>query len=889
MSLYTESFPEKAILIFFVKIFMRRFASRTSLICVVAGSILLASCSSGSPTHVTNNEVPASVALSPSTDVSLQLGGFQTFSATAKNAGGNDVTETFTFESSNTAVVTVAANGLACAGTWDSLTAPTVCTPGETGTAQVSATANGVTSPPVTIYVHQHITNVVVSKVANQPATLSPDCFSKGAPGGPESALYQAFAYNVTSSGATDITASVGPFSWQSLAPGTSTPVSLSTPSVGNPQCLRSSQGQCLNLETATANVPGTTSIFASVDGVNSQPVVFTTCPVQSISISALGNPSSSFVVSTGASTTLNATVTDTDGMIITGVPLTWSSSDPASVGVTGATSTVYGSVGTVTSPAVGAAAVTASCTPAPFNGCNVGISPSLPIYPTQPITFNVRPTSSTTSASTALVTTTACNTTNQTCFTRAVPISRASASSGSGTPPFAAGAPINLPGTPNSILSDRTGANSYLGVDNSAFGTKGLIVLGGSSASEFNGAAGKPLAVSPDGNTVVLSDTSDTPNQVTICNNCAGAGRSATSFLMNGATAAAFSPDNLKAYIVSGESCPGTTSLGCLLIFSKVDAPQFVQLNAPASDVAFIGSGMLGYIAGGNPAGASFLSTCDHPSSSGPLTGVNMASEFLRQLPDGLSAVSLAPPDIQMVTASVTGTPVNGTPGCPAPRGFLNISNVVGSAINLGQGNFTPAQFLISSDGSMAYIVAEVVPQQRTAVKITAVGQDNTHSPAVTTYSYSLTSGPPLQVGQSIVISGMQTLGDNGTFNITSVTASTFAVNNSAGVNSSNENGTGTVIPRLPFVIAFNLDTQITSEISLSDTAAPLSAALSAAGDVLFVGAADGQVHVIDTASQTDIQQVPLTFPDSSLCIGQGSPATQVAITCNPDLIVAH
>ena len=85
---------------------------------------------------------------------------------------------------------------------------PSVCTPGSTGIAQVTAVAHGVPSAPVTVYVHQHVTSVVINKVPNQPPTLSNICLSKRAPSGnPESWLYQAFAFN----GNTDITSSVGP------------------------------------------------------------------------------------------------------------------------------------------------------------------------------------------------------------------------------------------------------------------------------------------------------------------------------------------------------------------------------------------------------------------------------------------------------------------------------------------------------------------------------------------------------------------------------------------------------------------------------------------------------------------------------------------------------
>src|SRR5581483_1145798 len=233
-------------------------------------------------------------------------------------------------QSSNPAVLTIANNGLACAGTWDSLTNPLVCTAGATGTADVTAVAEGVTSPPVTVYVHQHITSIVIQKAPNQSPTLSTLCYTRANPSlgpGPESVVYEAFAF----SGTADITSSVGPFTWQ--------PVAISG-QVGNMITLAGPPpGAPLHQETATAGTPGSTLIFASASGVNSQPVRFTTCPVQSISISALGNPSTSFVVNSGTSTTLNATVTDILGMTLTGatspaggsIPglnLTWSSSN---------------------------------------------------------------------------------------------------------------------------------------------------------------------------------------------------------------------------------------------------------------------------------------------------------------------------------------------------------------------------------------------------------------------------------------------------------------------------------------------------------------------------------------------------------------------------------
>lgn len=784
---------------------MIRFGSGISL----AGSLLtlafLSACGGGVTTTVVQNPVPASIILclaptitcSSGLNLSLEVGHFQGLTPTARDQSGTVVTETFSFQSSNPSVLTIAGNGAICAGTWDSLTAPQVCTPGPTGVSQLTATAQGVTSPPVAVYVHQHITNVTISKVPNQPPTLSSLCYSKGGPSGPEGAIYQAFAF----SGNADITASVGPFSWQSvqLTGQIAGAVSLSSPPVGAP----------LNQEIASANLPGITPFFAIADTFHSQPVRFETCPVQSIVVNAPGTLATSFVVNTSTTTTLQATVTDILGMKLTGIPLTWSSTNPLSISASGSTSTIYGSIGAASAAALGEGAVSASCTPP---SCNGGISPSLPIYPQEPISFVVKSTSAPTSP-TAYATSTGCSAAITACTPTVVPISRTASNT-----PFTAGSPVTLPFSPNSMVYDSRGAQAYLGVDSAAFGSRGLMTFSAAGASAVARVAGKVLAViqnvvlsnSQTATLVVISDTVDVPNQVFIYNSSSGA---STSFLMDNAVAAAFSPDGLKAYVVSGSKCPGTLSAGCLLVYSAADPAVMLPLSAPATDAAFIGQGSLGYLAGGDPAGASFLPTCFDPTLplSLSLGSVNLASQMIRQLPDGLSALALAPPNIQSVSAAIAGVAAVDVPGCLAPVGFLTVTNTPGPKFNLGVGVFTPTQFMISPDGSAAYILGEI-PQTP--------------------------PNPPL---------------------------------------------------RFPFIIVFNLATQIPSNISLAGSAVPLSASVSPAGDFLFVGADDGMVHIIDTASQTDTQQISFPFPANALCFGPGNPATPPPVTCLPDLVVVQ
>jgi hypothetical protein len=147
----------------------------------------------------------------------------------------------------------------------------------------------------------------------------------------------------------------------------------------------------------------------------------------------------------------------------------------------------------------------------------------------------------------------------------------------------------------------------------------------------------------------------------------------------------------------------------------------------------------------------------------------------------------------METITAKVTGMPTSSlTIGCPMPLGFLMVTNPPNPpAVNLGQGNFVPTQLIVSSDGSMAYVIAK----------------------------------------------------------------------------------------NLASVLTFNIGNQTSHfPIALSGSAMPLQVSLTPDGTLLYVGANDGKVHVVDTVTFADIQQI--SFPQNpGLCSG-------VTFTCNPDLI---
>ena len=210
-------------------------------------------------------------------------------SASAQNGSNQGLRPTFTFSispSSPAGVLDIAPTGFACAGTWN---APsyTICTPGNIGMVQVTASALGATSAPTLIFVHGPIDSIQVSLVppVNSPPPACPSqqalpaaCtvpFNTGncttqldSQGQPftsckclsqnQAETLQATAY----SQGNDITAQVGPFTWIQATPGvaTITPIVNSTFNVAT------------NQATASPSTPGQTQVIASATGVNSQP-----------------------------------------------------------------------------------------------------------------------------------------------------------------------------------------------------------------------------------------------------------------------------------------------------------------------------------------------------------------------------------------------------------------------------------------------------------------------------------------------------------------------------------------------------------------------------------------------------------------------------------------
>ena len=649
---------------------MGRCGSAVCLITLIASLSMLVACGSTSSSNTPNPPtVPAVVTLTPSGHSSIDIGSLLNFAATVRDSTGGAITSglTIAFASSNPDVLTISNSGVACAGKWDSLSNPIVCTPGPAGTALVTASASGVSSSPTTIYVHQHIDHVEIKPISVS-GTAFPICFAQD-----ETWTYEAAVFARVGTSLVDITPTVGPLNWSSVNVAVASLNTTASDLLGNQV-------------RATSVASGTTQIFTSVSGVNSNSVPFRACLIKSIELTVQNEGTTSLTLASGSSKTIQATVTDELGNEVTKPPLTWSSSNIAVVTVpSGAQNKT---TATISAVGGGGATVIASCTPP---SCNSGVFPSQPIYPKQVISVEVtRPT--TPVVPSAWVTSTQCDPPDKPpLFDCGAFITQITGTTDT------LGSSFFLPNPPNSLVFAPGGVRAFAGSQN------GLMIIDpagttGAAAQVVASVTGKVLAVSRDGSRLVVSDPNPLqggPGRAFIYNQANTSAPLITLQIPN-AVAASFSPDGLKTFIVSNSG--GTASL---YVASTVDATKGPISLAPvtaATDVAFSQYGAFALIAGA-PHNIVPAVTCSDlvipPGVSTP--GIPLS---LTAIPDGRHFLALDPPNIDIINQK---TVVIGDT-CSASSVDLELE----SSTNLGLGDFTPVTMLVSSDGTKAYVVAQ-------------------------------------------------------------------------------------------------------------------------------------------------------------------------------------
>ncbi len=519
-----------------------------------------------------------------------------------------------TFLANGTPDMTIAdvepTNGRLCAGTWNRNTGGgipdfTTCTPTfKSGTVYVIASGEGASSNPLPIFVHPVVTSVVLGPLStdciNDPATnCSPaafttqttsctidpgtgccttpvtttaafaatnSCQSQNTTGQLAARVYQ----NASTTLANNISCKVGHLSYVAQTPSV---VTIDQNGV------------------ATAQQPGSTVITANIANAGSSAGFFSTCPPASITLSvptAGGQPTNSVVVNPNNTQPITSVVKDTNGNVITGVPLEFESTTPTTIPAA--------SAGTVTPIFPGAAAITAvcqppSCNPSPFN--QIGLFGNGKAVTSNPVT----------------VTAPGINSTNlyiaSTNSLYLVPVDF--------TQPQI-GAPVRLPFVPNSMVISNDGSSIYMG---SAFEIMTFSAATNTLTGQDTSVTGSVLAVSPDGSTLVITDPI---RQFVYLYSANGTGGIQTQFGGVG-THAVFSPDSQTVYITLGDYNASTgvvTPNNQLLVHSQFTGWYSTTSSQATTDVA-LAVPTVGAFFAGNPTTAR--SYCPVTTTSTPVT----------------------------------------------------------------------------------------------------------------------------------------------------------------------------------------------------------------------------------------------------------------------------
>jgi hypothetical protein len=276
-------------------------------------------------------------------------------------------------------------------------------------------------------------------------------------------------------------------------------------------------------------------------------------------------------------------------------------------------------------------------------------------------------------------------------------------------TPP-AVGTAINLPGVPNSILFDRTGTRGFLG------SASGLIVLDTAAKTATLATPvplGKVLAVSADGNRVIISNSANDPSTNTPIDPFPSEQRvwvfdqsasTITTFVLPGAVAATFDDDAFRAYVVANN--------GNVYVLSTVLTTVTTNIGGSSTDVTPLASGPFVYIA--NSAGLKVMATCNNVQQAVTPPTNSTTIQLVGSVKNTNQIIAMDSTGLDVITATTSALtpPVAITPAnCP---GNISYSN---QFIDFGLGAITARQLLVGTNGSHVAVFPAGLNKVLTAV----------------------------------------------------------------------------------------------------------------------------------------------------------------------------
>ena len=277
---------------------------------------------------------------------------------------------------------------------------------------------------------------------------------------------------------------------------------------------------QVVNIDqngVATANQPGSVLISANIANAASSAGIFSTCPPASITLTTPGSTANPVLVNQNNPQPIVATAIDTNGVTLTGLALEYVSTEP----------TTITAAAPVTPTLAGAASISAVCQPP---SCNPSAYNQIGLFGNgKPVTSNSVNLSVPGTNSTVLyMASTQSQYMVQIDFTTSV-----------------LGQPFLLPYVPNSMVISNDGSNIYLGSSTALMVVNAVNTL--SITRTDPSSPGAMLAISPNGNTIVLSDP---VRQIISLENSTGG---VISTYGGVATHAEFAPDSQTVYITAG------------------------------------------------------------------------------------------------------------------------------------------------------------------------------------------------------------------------------------------------------------------------------------------------------------------------------------------------
>ncbi len=582
---------------------------------------------------------------------------------------------TYTYGTTDMTIADVQpSSGRLCAGTWNrnsggGIPDYTYCIPtNKSGTAYVSASAGGVTSNPLPIFVHPVVTSIVLggpsSNCTTDPTTaccplatvgavtappyLANSCLSQGA-----TAQLVARIFAGTGANQTNISCLAGHLQFSSQGGTSTTNIS--------PVVSIDQNG------VATANQPGSVLITANVANAASSAGFFSTCPPTSITLTAPGTSTNPVAVNENNPQPLQATAVDQNGVVLTGLNLEYVSTSPT---------TIPAGSGSVTPILAGATSIAAICQP-PI--CNSAAYNQIGLFGNgKPITSNSVNFATPGTNSTVLY-----MASTQSLYMEARDFTQP-----------ASGAPFLLPYLPNSMVISDDGSTIYMGSATALMVVNAVNTL--SLTRTDITSPGTVLAVSPDGSEVVISDP---VRQITTLETSTG---SVVSTYGGTATHAEFTPDNQTIYITAGNQ---------LLVYSGytgwTSITPATSGGTPVNDVAITVPGVGAYFAGPVTTARGY---CPISTPTGPTTESNVFYPLADNSPAITDRIAATNDGLHILGASVTPVPTLSDlrvtiPVGACPAGGLTFSNTLSTTL---LSRITATQItgvLPTSDSSLAFV----------------------------------------------------------------------------------------------------------------------------------------------------------------------------------------